>query len=107
MVGGQILIIFVGGAAFGVTRLSGWQWGVCLGFAVFCIPWAAVLKLVPDRYVAGLLSWCGKVMKALWVPVVKAYGGMVWGTKRCVRPVSSKVRSGKVRVADEESARLD
>ncbi|RAK81266.1 putative calcium transporting ATPase (Pmc1) [Aspergillus fijiensis CBS 313.89] len=52
MVGGQILIIFVGGEAFGVTRLSGAQWGYCLGFAVVCVPWAAVLKFVPDRMLA-------------------------------------------------------
>ncbi|KAJ5679735.1 hypothetical protein N7462_007979 [Penicillium macrosclerotiorum] len=37
MVGGQILIIFVGGTAFGVTRLSGWQWGVSLGGNVGCL----------------------------------------------------------------------
>ncbi|OJJ95959.1 hypothetical protein ASPACDRAFT_47316 [Aspergillus aculeatus ATCC 16872] len=59
MVGGQILIIFVGGEAFGVTRLSGAQWGYCLGFAVVCVPWAAVLKFVPDRYVAWGLGWVG------------------------------------------------
>ncbi|GAQ05475.1 calcium-transporting ATPase 2 [Aspergillus lentulus] len=56
MVGGQVLIIFVGGAAFGVTRLDGPQWAICIGCAAFCIPWAAVLKLVPDRHVARLMS---------------------------------------------------
>ncbi|PYH79600.1 calcium-translocating P-type ATPase [Aspergillus uvarum CBS 121591] len=58
MVGGQILIIFVGGEAFGVTRLSGAQWGYCLGFAVVCIPWAAVLKFVPDRDLLMLYVMC-------------------------------------------------
>ncbi|KZN84674.1 Calcium-transporting ATPase [Penicillium chrysogenum] len=63
MVGGQILIIFVGGTAFGVTRLSGWQWGVSLGFAVFCIPWAAILKLAPDAYVEVLLDMFAKIIR--------------------------------------------
>ncbi|BCR96668.1 putative calcium transporting ATPase (Pmc1) [Aspergillus luchuensis] len=61
MVGGQILIVFVGGAAFGVVRLSGTQWAICLGCAVVCIPWAAVLKFIPDKYVAYVLrcsGWC-------------------------------------------------
>ncbi|CAI7576281.1 unnamed protein product [Penicillium viridicatum] len=62
MVGGQILIIFVSGTAFGVTRLSGWQWGVSLGFAVFCVPWAVVLKLVPDVYVEALLDMFAKLL---------------------------------------------
>ncbi|KAL3478333.1 hypothetical protein BJX99DRAFT_269327 [Aspergillus californicus] len=100
MVGGQILIIFVGGAAFGVTRLSGWQWGVCLGFAVFCIPWAAVLKIFPDRYVAVLIGWFGKVVRTVWGPVVKGYRGVV-SLIECLRPRRAKAR-GKVRVADEE-----
>lgn len=63
MVGGQILIIFVGGAAMGVKPLDGVQWAVCLGFAVLCIPWAAVLKFVPDEWVAGMLwgvTWAGR-----------------------------------------------
>lgn len=63
MVGGQILIIFVGGAAIGVTPLDGVQWAVCLGFAVLCIPWAAVLKFVPDEWVAvviGGVGWVGR-----------------------------------------------
>ncbi|KAL2819842.1 hypothetical protein BDW59DRAFT_181569 [Aspergillus cavernicola] len=98
MIGGQTLIIFVGGAAFGVTRLNGWQWGVCLGVAVFCIPWAAVLKLVPDCYVAAFLGWCGRGGTMLWGVVGKGYRGV----RGCVRPVRSRVRTGKVRVADEE-----
>lgn len=70
MVGGQILIIFVGGAAIGVTPLDGVQWAVCLGFAVLCIPWAAVLKFVPDEWVALVLGgvvWVGRwVGRGLW-----------------------------------------
>lgn len=70
MVGGQVLIIFVGGAAIGVTPLDGVQWAVCLGFGVLCIPWAAVLKFVPDEWVAVVLEgvvWVGRLVgKGLW-----------------------------------------
>lgn len=69
MVGGQILIIFVGGAAFGVVRLNGTQWAICLGCAVVCIPWAAVLKLIPDRYVAYLLKFAGWCLFAVLRPL--------------------------------------
>ncbi|XRM38752.1 plasma membrane calcium [Aspergillus tubingensis] len=69
MVGGQILIIFVGGAAFGVVRLSGTQWAICLGCAVICIPWAAVLKFIPDKYVACVLRWSGWCLFAILRPL--------------------------------------
>ncbi|KAL2869448.1 putative calcium transporting ATPase (Pmc1) [Aspergillus lucknowensis] len=104
MVGGQILIIFIGGAAFGVSRLNGWQWGVCLGFAVLCIPWAAVLKVVPDRYVGVLIGWVSRGCKAMLLPVVRGYKTVVAGGRRCVRPTRARLRSGKVRVADGASS---
>lgn len=69
MVGGQVLIIFVGGAAFGVTRLDGPQWATCIGCAAFCIPWAAVLKLVPDRCVARLMSMARTGVGVLLAPL--------------------------------------
>jgi Ca2+-transporting ATPase len=69
MVGGQVLIIFVGGAAFGVTRLDGTQWAICIGCAAFCIPWAAVLKLVPDRHVARLMSMVSIGVGVLLAPL--------------------------------------
>ncbi|CEJ54886.1 hypothetical protein PMG11_01174 [Penicillium brasilianum] len=102
MVGGQILIIFVGGKAFGVTRLSGWQWGVCLGFAVFCIPWTAVLKLAPDASVEWLLKMCAKAFEFVFSSVAKAYEWVVAGIARCFNAAGVLSRMGR-RVADEES----
>ncbi|KAL5357102.1 hypothetical protein BJX96DRAFT_181203 [Aspergillus floccosus] len=73
MVGGQILIIFVGGAAFHVTRLDGPQWAICIICGFICIPWAGILKFVPDSFVSGLLGASTKVIRALVLPVKKAY----------------------------------
>ncbi|OGM45560.1 calcium transporting ATPase (Pmc1) [Aspergillus bombycis] len=73
MVGGQILIIFVGGAAFGVTPLDGVQWAICIGCSIICIPWAAVLKLLPDRYVAVVLDISVKLIAFLAYPFTKVY----------------------------------
>ncbi|KAL4768433.1 hypothetical protein BDW60DRAFT_197544 [Aspergillus nidulans var. acristatus] len=101
MVGGQILIIFVGGAAFGVTRLTGRQWGICLGFAVVCVPWAALLKLVPDRYVALLINGFARMCKILWSPLAKGYKKILRWMRRSVRP--SRLHNGKERVSDEEA----
>ncbi|KAL4909591.1 hypothetical protein BDW74DRAFT_146831 [Aspergillus multicolor] len=108
MVGGQILIIFVGGQAFGVTRLNAGQWGVCLGFAVVCVPWAAVLKFVPDRYVACLVEGVGRVFGLVWRPFGRGCSNMLWGLRRCIhwrRMSRLNTRNGKERVSDEETLR--
>lgn len=73
MISGQILIIFVGGAAFGVTPLDGIQWAICIGCSIFCILWAAIMKLLPDSYFALVLSLSVKLIKLLSYPFRKAY----------------------------------
>lgn len=49
MVGAQVLIIFVGGAAFNVTPLNGSQWGISLILGFLSIPVGAAIRLVPDE----------------------------------------------------------
>jgi Ca2+-transporting ATPase len=51
MIGGQVMIIFVGGKAFNVVHLNGAQWiySIVLGF--FSIPVGAVIRLIPDELV--------------------------------------------------------
>ncbi|KAF7116940.1 hypothetical protein CNMCM5793_005570 [Aspergillus hiratsukae] len=87
MVGGQVLIIFVGGAAFGVTRLDGSQWAICIGCGAFCIPWAAVLKLIPDRHVAKLMSVVNIALGVLFAPLGQMYLALARGFHRCFRRV--------------------
>ncbi|KAL1985510.1 hypothetical protein VTN96DRAFT_7840 [Rasamsonia emersonii] len=57
MVGGQILIVFIGGMALGVTPLDGVQWAICIGCAICCLPWAVLLRLLPDRYFAVVFTF--------------------------------------------------
>ncbi|KAF7592952.1 Calcium-transporting ATPase 10, plasma membrane-type [Aspergillus hancockii] len=95
MIGGQILIIFVGGAAFNVTPLDGVQWGVCIGFSIFCIPWAAILKLVPDRYFAVVIDGSVKVITFFGYPFIKAYQLLAGGCCALWRAVMAPWRSLK------------
>ncbi|KAL2062935.1 hypothetical protein VTL71DRAFT_6007 [Oculimacula yallundae] len=55
MVGGQIMIIFVGGAAFNVTRLNGAQWGISLVLGFLSIPVGAVIRCIPDEMLIKLI----------------------------------------------------
>lgn len=51
MVGGQVLIIFFGGAAFAVTPLNAPQWGISLVLGFMSIPVGILIRLVPDMWI--------------------------------------------------------
>jgi Ca2+-transporting ATPase len=45
----QILIVFVGGAAFQVTRIGGREWGISLALGVVSIPLGIIVRLLPTK----------------------------------------------------------
>jgi Ca2+-transporting ATPase len=49
IIAGQTMIIFLGGQAFSVHRLSGLQWGYCLILGAISIPGGVIIRLIPDR----------------------------------------------------------
>jgi Ca2+-transporting ATPase len=55
IIGGQVLIIFIGGQAFAVTRLNGPQWGVSLVLGVISLPIAIIIRLIPDEFIRRLI----------------------------------------------------
>ena len=60
--GGQILIMFVGGAAFNLnTRLTGSQWGVSIILGLLSVPIAVLLRMIPNEWVAKLIpAWLSR-----------------------------------------------
>ena len=44
----QVLIVFIGGAAFQVVRISGREWGISLAVGFVSIPWGAVIRCMPN-----------------------------------------------------------
>lgn len=50
MIGGQILIIFVGGEAFKITHLTGKEWALSIGLGAISIPWGAFIRCIPDEW---------------------------------------------------------
>ena len=84
MVGGQIMIIFVGGKAFQIKRIGGSQWAICILCALPCLLWAVLLRCVPDKYAAILFGFVRRIwfsvampalriLTAIFAPVGKAY----------------------------------
>lgn len=58
MVGGQVMIIFVGGRAFSVVRLNGIQWAISIVVGALSIPVAILIRLIPDAWFAKLIpNW--------------------------------------------------
>ncbi|KAJ5702711.1 ATPase P-type K/Mg/Cd/Cu/Zn/Na/Ca/Na/H-transporter [Penicillium malachiteum] len=60
IIGGQVLIVFVGGQAFSVSRLDqGSQWAVSLVLGALSLPIAVVIRLIPDEF-------CSKLVPHFW-----------------------------------------
>ncbi|KAH8665938.1 hypothetical protein BGZ60DRAFT_378380 [Tricladium varicosporioides] len=55
MVGGQVMIIFVGGKAFNVVRINGAQWAYSIVLGALSIPVGACIRLVPDELILKLI----------------------------------------------------
>ncbi|KAB5522141.1 hypothetical protein GE09DRAFT_501888 [Coniochaeta sp. 2T2.1] len=65
MIGGQVLIIFVGGQAFKITRLDGKEWGMSIGLGAISIPFGACIRLLPDSAVTACLP---PFIRRIWEP---------------------------------------
>lgn len=65
MIGGQVLIVFVGGAAFEITRLNGMEWGLSIGLGAISIPWGVLIRKLPDQWVVAALPW---FLRRRWAP---------------------------------------
>ncbi|KAJ5749154.1 uncharacterized protein N7511_010850 [Penicillium nucicola] len=92
MVGGQIMIVYVGGEAFGVTRLSGILWGVCIICAIACLPWAVVLRLIPDRHFGVVFNAVVGAMSFVLRPISRGSKALGRGIKAFFRPVKRATR---------------
>lgn len=55
MVGGQILIIFVGGAAFQVQRITGRDWAISIIVGFLALPLGAIVRMIPTRPIERVL----------------------------------------------------
>ena len=55
IVGGQLLIIFVGGAAFAIHPLSAYSWAISIVLGVLSVPIAVLIRFIPDEFVNKLI----------------------------------------------------
>lgn len=57
MMGGQVLIMFVGGEAFKIVRLTGRQWAISVILGLLSIPVGALIRLIPDQAFDAIIPW--------------------------------------------------
>ena len=111
MVGGQIMIIFVGGRAFQITRIDGTQWAISILCALPCLLWAILVRLFPDPwfevvfngFVAGLTVIIRPVWKVLHIifhPVAQIFRACSRATKRLFK---KKDEEGDVETSEKEN----
>ncbi|KAL9114998.1 MAG: hypothetical protein Q9227_001242 [Pyrenula ochraceoflavens] len=111
MVGGQIMIVFIGGRAFGITKINGAQWAVSLLTALPCLLWGVLLRLVPDErfgvvfhgavnIITIVLGPIRKALNFIWSPIAKTWHAVAVPTKRTVKRMLGK---GKTTSQDEDS----
>jgi Ca2+-transporting ATPase len=55
MIGGQVMIIFIGGRAFSVKRLNAAQWAYSIILGALSLPIAVIIRLIPDELIRKLI----------------------------------------------------
>ncbi|CAG9989574.1 unnamed protein product [Clonostachys byssicola] len=75
MVGLQVCIIFVGSRAFQISEdgLDATQWGISVIVALFCLPWACLVRCFPDELFAKIAHFVGKPFVLVYNALGKAW----------------------------------
>ncbi|KAH8651316.1 hypothetical protein BX600DRAFT_489762 [Xylariales sp. PMI_506] len=91
MVGGQVLIIFVGGEAFKIVRLDGRDWGISIGLGAISVPWGAAIRLFPDEWATKI----GKVAAWPFIALYSPLGALLAKRKNKKKRVKEDTEKGK------------
>ena len=104
MAGGQVMIIFVGGQAFEVTRLDGPQWAVSVLIALPTLAWGVLLRLVPDIYAERFFMVIVRAVKLVFSPVGRCFGAIFSPVGRAWRHIRGKKLERRMSVQGEDVA---
>lgn len=105
MIGGQVMIIFVGGSALKVTPLSGPQWAICIICALCCLPWAVVLRMIPDKHFAVVFNFVLKCTKFVLKPVLKVLKVVFTPIGRGIHAIGSSLKRITLRLFRKDTVK--
>ncbi|EGD97840.1 cation-transporting ATPase [Trichophyton tonsurans CBS 112818] len=106
MIGGQIMIIFVGGAAIGVKALTGVQWAICIGASLPCLLWAVIVRCLPDRHFEVVMNMVITGFNFFWKPVAKAFRVIFTPVSKTFRRVFVH-KKGETQTEDQQAEELN
>ena len=109
----QVLIVFVGGAAFQVVRIGGREWGISLAVGFVSIPWGAVIRCMPNGPFETFFKFTRIMGKPEVLPTVsldkEGWGGAISAVRDNLGTFAN-IRGGRLRsssfVIKSRSARL-
>ncbi|KAG5354130.1 hypothetical protein C0989_007491 [Termitomyces sp. Mn162] len=96
----QVLIVFVGGDAFQVTRIGGREWGISLALGVVSLPLGMLIRLLPNEPFERVFKKVGFLGKPEVLPTVSAEGEAWSNTVNIVRQnlgTFMNIRGGRTR----------
>ncbi|KAG6888833.1 hypothetical protein C0995_005708 [Termitomyces sp. Mi166 len=99
-IGVQILIVFVGGDAFQVTKIGGREWGISLALGVVSLPLGALIRLLPNKSFEKVFKKLGFLGRPEVLPTVSAEGEAWSNTVNIVRQnlgTFTNIRGGRSR----------
>ncbi|KAG6877777.1 hypothetical protein C0993_003978 [Termitomyces sp. T159_Od127] len=99
-IGVQILIVFVGGDAFQVTKLKGREWGISLALGIVSVPLGALIRLLPNEPFERLFKKLGFLGRPEALPTVSTEGEAWSNTVNIVRQnlgTFTNIRGGRTR----------
>ncbi|KAF8896568.1 calcium-transporting ATPase [Infundibulicybe gibba] len=109
----QVIIVFVGGAAFQVTPIPGREWGISIALGVVSIPLGVLIRLLPNEPFERLFNALGLLGKKEVLPTARPDAEGWDGVITQVRDnlgIFAQVRGGRIMssnfVIKSRSARL-
>lgn len=97
MVACQVMIMYIGGQSFSITRITGAHWGICIVVSLLCMPWAMLVRIFPD-------AWFDKAARFVGRPVVLVYRPLSRGTHKVGKRMRRLRRKREESDAVEEAA---
>lgn len=86
MIGGQVLIVSVGGAAFAVTQNSGKQWAIAIVIGFITLPIGVLIRYIPDSWA---IAAARPILAALAILIPKPIKN--WWARRRARKAAKAI----------------
>ncbi len=93
----QILIVFVGGSAFQVSKITGPYWVISLGLGLVVLPLGALIRCIPNEPIEKSLKYCGLLPYTDAEDELEQWNNPAINRVRANLATYAKIRGGRLR----------